>query len=573
MRDGVHLHANVYVPRRHEAPGLTICTLTPYTAHVCHEQAMYFAARGIPAVVVEVRGRGNSEGEFWPILHDALDGFDVVEWAATQPYCNGQVAMWGGSYAACAQWLTATELPPHLVTIVPVAAVFFGVDFPIRANMFASYLMQWLTLVSGRTSQEKLFYGNERFWAASFREWFESGAPFKALDTVVGNPSKIFQEWTSHPSAGEYWDRYNPTPADYARLRLPILTITGIYDNAQSGSLAHYRNHLGHVSEQTRSQHFLVIGPWDHAGTRDPQTTIAGVRFGDASLLDVRALQLQWFAWVTQRAGKPEFLRKNVAYYVCGTDEWRYADTLEEVTARTQPFYLDSAGAASFVFASGRLTAGPGEDRADAYIYDPRDVSIAELESASPPTLCLRPAFPMDNLTDQARVHREGEQLIYHSEPFLSDAEVSGFFRLRVWIGIDQPDTDLQVAVFEIDPQGQSILLTADAKRARYRDSARVEQLIRTKDPLEYEFSGFTFVSRLIQKGSRLRLVVGPVNSIFSEKNYNSGGRVVDESMKEARVVTVTLYHGVSYPSALYVPFGDSNQPHRTALPLRAAHQ
>jgi uncharacterized protein len=121
LRDGVHLNATVYTPRDQEAPAPCIFTLTPYIAQTYHVRGIYFAAHGLPFLTVDVRGRGNSEGEFHPFIQEAKDGYDVVEWLARQPYCNGKVSMWGGSYAGYDQWATAKEFPPHLATIVPVA--------------------------------------------------------------------------------------------------------------------------------------------------------------------------------------------------------------------------------------------------------------------------------------------------------------------------------------------------------------------------------------------------------------------------------------------------------------------
>jgi len=150
----------------------------------------------------------------------------------------------------------------------------------------------------------------------------------------------------------------------------------------------------------------------------------------------------------------------------------------------------------------------------------------------------------------------QGKQLIYHSAPFETDTEVSGFFKLSAWISIDQLDTDFMVAIYEIDSKCGSILLTTDSMRARYRESLRLERLIRTETPLRYVFERFTFVSRLLKKGSRLRLVIGPVHSIHYQKNYNSGGIVAEESMKCARPVTVGLFHDERFPSVLHVPIG-----------------
>ena len=98
----------------------------------------------------------------------------------------------------------------------------------------------------------------------------------------------------------------------------------------------------------------------------------------------------------------------------------------------------------------------------------------------------------------------------------------------------------------------------------------REPRLIATKAPLRYDFEGFPFVSQEIKKGSRLRLVIGPVNSLYFEKNYNSGGEVAAESMKDARAVTVTLYHDRAHPSALYVPLGRPAAPDEPVAPPTA---
>jgi hypothetical protein len=407
LRDGVHLSATLYLPHAHAAPTPVIFTLTPYIGQTYHDQAMYFAAHGYPFLTVDVRGRGNSEGTFRPLFNEARDGCDVVEWLAQQPYCNGQVAMWGGSYAGYDQWATAKERPPHLVTIVPAAAPCIGVDFPIRGNTTTPYLIQWLMLVGGRTAQDRIFWNNERFWGAKFREWFESGTPFKDLDRFLGYASDAFQEWLAHPQRDAYWDSYNPTPGQYAQIALPILTITGIYDGNQLGALTHYRDHLKHAAPSARARHYLVIGPWDHAGTRVPRAEFCGLKVGPQSLIDLQRLHLEWYAWAAQRGPKPAFLQDAVTYYVMGADEWRHASSLEAITARSVPFHLQSNQNPTDVFKSGSLVAEGGPTGGpDVYTCDPRDLSNAALEST------VDPASRVDQRMVLATV---GQQLIYHS--------------------------------------------------------------------------------------------------------------------------------------------------------------
>lgn len=547
MRDGTRLNATVYLPGEESERAPAVLTLTPYIAQTWHDQGLYFAARGYPFVAVDVRGRGNSEGQFQPLINEASDAFDAVEWVAQQPYCDGQVTMWGGSYGGYVQWAAASRSPPHLATIVPVASPYVSVDFPIRSNLARPYWMKWLTLVWGRTPQDKLFWNTELFWGAKFRQWFESGAPFKDLDSQLGCPSPVFQEWVAHPTQDPYWDQYNPTPEQYAAITIPVLTITGSYDGDQPGALMHYREHLK-AAAAARTRHYLVIGPWDHAGTRVPKQEFCGIKVGPESLVDLPQLHHEWYAWTMQGRAKPRFLLKNVAYYVIGAERWRYADSLDAITVRSEPLYLDSTGNPTDVVCAGSLVVvSARRAEPDWYRYDPRDVSMAELESTVDP----------DNRADDRMVHAAaGKHLVYHSAPFAEDSEISGFFRLIVWLAIDRPDTDFRACVYDVAVGGRSILLTSDSIRARYREGLRTTKLVRTDEPLRYEFERFTFASRRIGKGHRLRLVLGPINSIYAQKNYNTGGVVAEESMRDAQPVLVRLFHDAAHPSVLHVPFG-----------------
>jgi putative CocE/NonD family hydrolase len=552
LRDGVHLNATVYRPAGQKEPRPCLFTLTPYIGESYHDRGMYFAAHGYPFLTVDVRGRGNSEGSFHPMIQEAKDGYDIVEWLAKQPYCNGKISMWGGSYAGYDQWATAKEFPPHLSTIVPVASPAAGVDFPGRNNLPYPYDMQWLTYTSGHTGQVRLF-GDDAFWVGAFRRWSESGSSFRSLDTFVGNPSAIFQEWVSHPDQDAYWDAYNPTAQQYAQLQLPILTITGMYDDDQPGALAHYRRYMQAASAKGRARHYLVIGPWDHPGTRTPKQEFLGLKFGPASLVDLPQLHLDWYRYTMENGPRPEFLRKSVAYYVSGAERWRYADTLEAVTATSRPFFLDSSGdGARTLYAAGDLAPGrPGRGAPDRYRYDPNDVSMAKLESES----------NLDVVTDQQVVLANDAKVVYVSAPFEQDQELSGFFRLQAWISIDRPDTDFSVTVSEIDPGGTVTPLASDIMRARYRESPRSPRLVTTKEPLRYDFDRFTFASRQMRKGSRLELVVSRADPLAYEKNYNSGGVVADETMRDARRVTAEIFHDAKRPSALYVPFAAADTP------------
>src|SRR5256712_12479728 len=124
MRDKVELNATLYLPKTSDgsAPKTPVVfTLTPYISDSYHARAAYFASHGYVFALVDVRGRGNSGGDFEPFAQEPQDGHDVVEWLAQQTFCDGEVAMWGGSYCGFDQWATAEVFSPHLATIVPAA--------------------------------------------------------------------------------------------------------------------------------------------------------------------------------------------------------------------------------------------------------------------------------------------------------------------------------------------------------------------------------------------------------------------------------------------------------------------
>jgi putative CocE/NonD family hydrolase len=549
LRDGVKLNGTVVKPAGQREPLPVIFTLTPYIADSYLDRAMYFARHGYVFVLVDVRGRGNSGGAFEPFENEGRDGYDVVEFLARQPWSDAKVTMWGGSYAGYDQWATLKEAPPHLATIVPAAAVHAGVDFPYFGGIFYSYDMQWLTFTSGVTPNAKLF-GDPSFWTRKFLDLYRNQAPFNTLDRMVGNPSAVFQKWLSHPTLDAYWLAMAPTAEQFRRMEVPILTITGHYDGDQPGAMTYYRDFMRDASPAARQRHYLIIGPWDHAGTRTPNKQVGGLEFGDASMVDLNRLHKEWYDWTLKGGPRPEFLKQRIAYYVVGpgAETWKYADDLDAIASERRTLYLASSGnGAVSAFQSGTLAAAPvdGGAPADQYAYDPRDLRPGDLEE-----------HPNEhNLTDETPVlNLFGDGAVYHSEPFAEATEVSGYVKLSVWLSLDVPDTDLQAALYEIMPDGKSVFLSGDVMRARYRRSLAREELVTPGRIERYDFAHFTWFSRRVAKGSRLRLLITSPNSSQLEKNYNSGKTVAAESGADARVAHVTIHHDREHPSALEIP-------------------
>jgi putative CocE/NonD family hydrolase len=543
MRDGVQLNATLYRPNT-DQPVPAIFTLTPYIADMAHVRGVFFADNGYAFAAVDSRGRGNSAGHYEPFANEADDGYDIVEWLARQPWCDEKVGMWGGSYGGFVQWVTLRSAPPHLKTIVPVAAAHAGVDFPFFKNIFSSFEMQWLNYISGMAHNMAIM-NDPTFWINKFQEMYQQHRPYKDLDEIVGNTSTCFQTWVNHPILDEYWEKMALFYEQYDQINLPVLTITGHYDDDQPGAMEYYRRHMA-SSSPSRAEHYLVIGPWDHAGTRDPKTEVGGLHFSQESILDMNELHKEWFDWTMKGGEKPVFLKQRVAYYVMGEEKWKYASSLEAIQTKMNRLYLSSGGGANDVFHSGSLEEGTAIGATfDQFVYDPLDTRPGDLE--------WKPIE--DTFTDQTpHLNLFGNGLVYHSASFTQEAEITGWVKLQAWIELDVPDTDLSARLSEVLPDGKLIHLTQDLLRARYRESLVKEKLVVPGEINLYIFDGFTFFSRRISKGSRLRLVICCPNTIYLEKNYNSGGVVAEESGKDARTAHVKLYHAAEYPSFLELP-------------------
>jgi hypothetical protein len=557
MRDNVELNATLYLPQSSDgSPQKTpvIFTLTPYISDTYHVRGAYFASHGYAFALVDVRGRGNSGGDFEPFANEPRDGHDVVEWLAKQPFCDGKVAMWGGSYAGFDQWATAKEFPPHLATIVPAAAAHPGLDYPSYNNIGMTYDVQWFTFTSGRAAQDNLF-ADSKFWRTKFLDAYKKHVAFKDLDSFIGNPSKNFQRILKHPMVDAYYDAMLPTRDHFQKLGLPILTITGQYDGDELGALTFYRDHMANASPEARAKHFLVIGPWDHAGTRTPTDEVAGVKFGRAAIVDLNDLHRQWYDWTMKDGPKPPFLRSQVAYYLLApgnsgaNGDWRYADDFAALIANPKTFYLVSKnGDANGVFRSGALTETRPTEGTDKFTYDPLDTHRGEFVEGVDPkekTAGIDQTFALSIGSDG---------LVYHTEPLPNETPLIGCPEVTLWLSIDTLDVDLECDLYEVQPDGTTIALWSTLGRLRYRESLREAKLVKPGEILKCDFNPGLFVARRLMKGSRLRLVATTVNSISWQKNYCSGGVVAEETAKDARACHVQIYHDATHASTIQLP-------------------
>lgn len=559
MRDGVELEAWIFRPAHLETPAPAVLELTQYEIDGGrHQDFLTFVKRGYVFVQVEVRGRGRSGGHKRGDigLQVGRDGYDAVEWIAHQPWSDGHVFMYGGSFVGMTQWHTAAQLPPNLSGIAPYVPIYPGWDVPNTNGIPQAWSAVILGFVSGRTLNDDFIRSD--YWQAKMLEHYARQEPFATLDEDIGiapddwwmtdrsgGKLPFMKMWLDHVGDRAFNLAAQPTRAQLRRMSFPVLTATGFFDDDQPGTLHYYRRFLEYASPQEAGRIQLVIGPWGHLGTQHPRQLIQGLAIPAAAVLDMNALHAAWYDWVLGRGPRPALLRDRVTYYMMGANEWRYAHSLAGASSgKDLTLYLDDpSGTPRDVFQSGSLSrAKPGRQPPARIVDDPRRL----------PELAVARYAADEDLHSQFRAY-EQDALVFHSAPLPRSIEVAGQMRLRLIVRSDAPDFDLWAQVQMVEPDGTAVTLGEDIRRARFRDGFFRQELLRPRQLATIPFE-FNWIGWRIPAGARIRLVLMPLNSPDYQKNYNTGGRIGYEDPKRARVAHITLFHDGRRASALLLP-------------------
>jgi uncharacterized protein len=559
MRDGVELEAWVTKPENLKNPAAAILTLTQYDIDGSRRgEPPYFAQRGYVFVQVLTRGRGRSGGDKADSLGLTVgrDGYDVVEWIARQPWSNGQVVMYGGSFVGMTQWHTAAQHPPHLSAISPYVPIYPGWDIPNSNGIPQS----WTAVILGYTSGRGLnpaFIANEEYWKGKMLEHYAAQRPFAELGAALGIAGDdwwmsdahgqhvpMMKEWLDHVGDEAFNLAAEPTSADYAAMNFPVLTATGFFDDDQPGALRYYRNHLAHAPAAAVARHYLVIGPWDHGGTQVPGKDIEGLAIPQSAVLDMKKLHADWYDFALGRGPLPEFFRAPFAYYMMGANQWRYARTLRGASAQDVALHLSvPSGTAGDIDHAAQLTDTPPKGQMPTLmVSDPHEL----------PELAMAHDIMDENLTSQFRAHQK-RALVFHSQAFARDTEIAGHIRLILQCAADAPDFDLWAQLQLVNSDGSVVRLGEDIRRARFRNSPFHAELLKPGQLVQIPFE-FNWLAWRIPAGARLRLVLAPLNSPSYQKNYNTGGRIGYEDPTQARIANIRIFHDAAHDSRLLLP-------------------
>ncbi len=538
MRDGITLSADIYRPVNslHTSKKYpVILTRTPYMK--LNERmlvsAKYFAERGYVFVALDVRGRGDSDGTFVPYFNEGRDGYDAIEWCASQSWSDGNVGTIGSSYPGCIQWLAALQKPPHLKAMVvrvtpsdPFVETPTGLPSPIT--------LCWLHYVSGHV--------NQLMEAVDWEHVYEH-LPLITMDVRAGRYNANWRANIEHPQLDEYWD-----PLCYQnkfdQLDVPVLHISGWYDDEQIGTPLNYIGMTTRgAQDAARASQRLLMGPWGHVV--NSESKLGEVDFGLQSLIDMRAEELRWFnRWLKGYANistSPEEFP--VRIFVMGDNEWR--DEREWPLARTQwtPFYLHSGGSANSRFGDGTLSINkPENEPTDTYQYNP----------AHPVPFITDPtSTQIGGPDDYSAIERRDDVLVYMTEPLKEEIEVTGSIRVDLYASSSAPDTDFMAKLVDVWPSGFVQRLCDGMVRARFREGMDRPSLIEPGKIYKFSIDCWN-TCQVFKTGHRIGLEISSSAFPKYDRNLNTGaplGVTTEMAIAEQRI-----YHDVEHQSAVVLP-------------------
>ena len=538
LRDGTRTVGDLYRPADGSAvPALVM--RNPYDREVELRAVSILpsppklAERGYAVLHVDVRGRFASEGTFTPFRDEGPDGFDTVEWAAAQSWCNGNVGIFGPSYLGATTILAARERPPSLRCAIPfVTADDYFNDWVYRGGAFQlGFAAGWARGVAAVAAQRlggttlAAFIGDVQRAGTGTSSRPLAQAPGVSVPEVA----PWWADWLEHDRRDDYWEALSPA-RNYAEYDVPMLHIGGWWDLFAAGTL---RNYQGLRAAGKAPQH-LIMGPWAHTSY---DQILGDLEFGSSAAAANAGVVAAFNRFIDEHLRGAERRVAPVRYFLVGANEWREADDWPPPDAAPQELYLHSGLGANSARGDGLLNREPprGNERPDRYLYDPlRPVPTAE------------PAGPHDQRAIEAR----DDVLCYTTEALTEPLVLAGPIRLELWAASDAPDTDWTGKLVDVYPDGRAISLADGIVRARYRKSLAAPELLEPGTAERYSISIGEIACKLAP-GHRLRLEVSSSNFPRFDPNPNTGRPIATET--EARTAVQQVLHDQAHSSRLVI--------------------
>jgi len=552
MRDGVILRGDIYRPDT-DGKFPVLLQRTPYRRFSWGNDihfAQHAASLGYIVFLQDVRGRYTSDGEWRPFVHESEDGYDTIEWIAAQPYSNGKVGMFGGSYVGATQMLAAIANPPHLAGICPVVtASNYHEGWTYQGGAFEQWFNEsWTSGLAQDTLERKIERNPNKQEDVNVLPL--TAYPILKLspaitDTSASALAPYFLDWLAHPSYDGYWKAIS-IEDHFVQIHVPALHVAAWYDIFLGGSL---RNYLGIKSsggsEAARRGQRLIVVIGGHAGGG---RKIGDVDFGpEAERFEEDEVALHYYDFLLKGAQNEFATGKPVQIFVMGSNRWREEDDWPLARAKTTKFFLHSQGAANSSRGNGSLsTTPPGSEPPDKFVYDP---------SKPVPTVGGPLCCDADHLAagprDQRGVESREDVLVYSTAALEHELEVTGPVRLAFFASSTAVDTDFTAKLVDVAPDGTAINLTEGILRSRYRDSAATAAPL-VPDAVYPLTIDLWATSNVFKAGHRIRLEISSSNFPRFDRNLNTGESAA--SSAKSRTATNTIFHDAERPTALYLP-------------------
>jgi len=331
MSDGVELVSDHYYPPS-VGRNPTLLMRQPYgrdiASTVVFAHPVWFARHGYNVVIQDVRGRGDSGGEFYPFRYEQRDGEETIAWLRARAEGNGRIGMYGFSYQGMTQLLAAAAQPEGLICIAPgmtACDLYHGWFYHHGALRLASSLGWGLQMMKADARRKQLRDASDRLEQA----WSDLAAqtavlPFREHRALhaEGVPQYVL-DWFDHHEPGDYWTAFD-VGQSLERITVPALHISGWYDTYLKGSIDGFVSLSKSAgTEFAREHQYLIAGPWQHIPWGD---RIGASDFATEALLNTDAILLRWFNHWLKNSG--EFNNEpHIRHFVLGENRWRQAET------------------------------------------------------------------------------------------------------------------------------------------------------------------------------------------------------------------------------------------------------
>lgn len=561
MRDGVILAGDLYRPN--SAGSLpTLLQRTPYNKSgsngISQAYALRAAEAGYAVIVQDVRGRFNSSGEFRGFEQEQPDGFDTCAWIIEQPWSNGRIGMFGGSYVGMTQWQTVLAGAPGLQAIAPVVtAADYHDGWTYQGGAFNLYFnYSWATAglaletAARRGAIDASATGQTELIARvdAMDEWLAQ-TPLNH-DRVLIDHASYYQDWLDHPDHDAYWDHLN-VDGKYETIAIPTLNIGGWHDIFLGGTLTNYLGmHSRAKTKEAREGTRLIVGPWSHQSYSygNPVGEYwPGVR-SSSDAIDAIGIQLRFFdRWLRDIEGENA---SPVKIFVMGDNVWRDESSWPLERAEVVELFLGSGGRANTAAGDGKLSRDiPKSDLAspDHFVSDPGNpVPTAGGQ------LCCHMHWTPSGVYDQREIEARQDVLVYTTEPFTERTEITGPVSVILFAASSAIDCDWTAKLVDVCPCGCARNITDGIIRARYRNSMREPSFLAPGEVERYDIDLWS-TSVALPAGHALRLEIAGSNFPRFDRNLQTGGLQATTSLSESVVAHQTVLHDTEHPSRLVV--------------------